>query len=400
MHRLAHPRSLALVTIVGLPAVCLGQQAYYVRASGNDAANGLSPTNAFRTISKAMSVANAGSTVYIGAGTYPGTLTPSRSGTTTQPIRFIADIDGTQTGDAGVVLVTSAATSCLDLKSRNYIHLTGLTFEGATDTVSLENSNGIRLANCTIRGMSGTGITVKNTTGLGSVLIEQCTITGGTGAGIVINQNATVTLQDSVFVNLKGDAIRLAWPNSSLLLTRCSVESTTGLALDIDRGAATVTNFLARDCAAGGIRVGTHSSVNVRIVNATIAPGSGIAINQAGGILALHNSIIAQATDSLRRASGTTSHDYNLYFQCVNPYVGITAAAQDLQADPMFTSSTNLRPDVGSPAIDSGADMSAFTTTDLDRKTRPINKLFDRGCYEFGTAPSLRIIKWEETSPD
>ncbi|MBX3377019.1 MAG: DUF1565 domain-containing protein [Phycisphaeraceae bacterium] len=135
MHRLAHPRSLALVTIVGLPAVCLGQQAYYVRASGNDAANGLSPTNAFRTISKAMSVANAGSTVYIGAGTYPGTLTPSRSGTTTQPIRFIADIDGTQTGDAGVVLVTSAATSCLDLKSRNYIHLTGLTFEGATDTV-------------------------------------------------------------------------------------------------------------------------------------------------------------------------------------------------------------------------------------------------------------------------
>lgn len=63
---------------------------YYVATSGSDSNDGLSENSAFRTINKAASVANAGSTVWVKAGNYGKEyVSISHSGTPTQPIKFV-----------------------------------------------------------------------------------------------------------------------------------------------------------------------------------------------------------------------------------------------------------------------------------------------------------------------
>ena len=102
--------------LVGACALCASASNamatdYYVRKSGSNGATGTSPAQAFRTIDKAADVAGAGDTVYVGAGTYTETVTPSNDGTAGSPITFIADTTGAETGDAGEVILQRAGTS-------------------------------------------------------------------------------------------------------------------------------------------------------------------------------------------------------------------------------------------------------------------------------------------------
>src|SRR5262245_22719946 len=60
---------------------------YYVASNGSDAHAG-TPSAPFRTIQKCASVATAGDTCLIGAGTYRETVTPGHSGTAASPITF------------------------------------------------------------------------------------------------------------------------------------------------------------------------------------------------------------------------------------------------------------------------------------------------------------------------
>ena len=89
---------------------------YYVRKSGNDGNSGTTPAQAFLTIKKAATVASAGDTVYVGAGTYTDKAEVSNDGTSTDPIRFVADSAGTYTFDAGDVIV-NVITVRMRLKS-------------------------------------------------------------------------------------------------------------------------------------------------------------------------------------------------------------------------------------------------------------------------------------------
>jgi hypothetical protein len=59
---------------------------YHVAPAGNDAGNGTSLATAFKTIGKAVSVAQAGNTVLIHGGVYREEITLPRSGTATAPI--------------------------------------------------------------------------------------------------------------------------------------------------------------------------------------------------------------------------------------------------------------------------------------------------------------------------
>ena len=83
---------------------------YYVRKTGLDSHGGLSPSDAFLTINKALSVMS-GSTdiVYIGAGTYDETFAgnSSANGVSGSLQRYIGDIKGVYTGDAGSINVKS-----------------------------------------------------------------------------------------------------------------------------------------------------------------------------------------------------------------------------------------------------------------------------------------------------
>ncbi len=83
---------------------------FYVRQTvGNDANDGMSPENAWRSISRLSKEMTAGDTVYIGPGLYREGIWLHNSGTVNNKITFIADTTGKHTGDPpGVVMVTGS----------------------------------------------------------------------------------------------------------------------------------------------------------------------------------------------------------------------------------------------------------------------------------------------------
>src|SRR6476659_8028000 len=103
---------------------------YYVRKTGNDSSNGTSAATAWLTISKALNSVARGDTVYVGAGTYRETVTATTgpSGVTAVSTNYIADIDGSKTGDPGQVIWTAhsadtlaaASAPCIDMNGKDY----------------------------------------------------------------------------------------------------------------------------------------------------------------------------------------------------------------------------------------------------------------------------------------
>jgi hypothetical protein len=117
---------------------------YYVRKTGSDGNDGTNPdTQAWLTIDKAANTVAAADTVYVGAGVYRELVTMDTSGSSGSQISFIADVDGEQTGDAGLVIIsayaneTSVATraSCIDPDGRTFVTWRGFCVIGGTTAV-------------------------------------------------------------------------------------------------------------------------------------------------------------------------------------------------------------------------------------------------------------------------
>lgn len=83
---------------------------FYVRQTvGDDAADGLSPERAWRSLSMLESAMQAGDTAYVGPGLYREMITVASGGTAEKRITFIADTTGSHTGDPpGAVTITGA----------------------------------------------------------------------------------------------------------------------------------------------------------------------------------------------------------------------------------------------------------------------------------------------------
>lgn len=101
-------------------------------------AQGTKTTDPFRHIDEAANAVAAGDTVYIGAGVYREQVTMDTSGTSGNIISYIGDIDGSQTGDPGLVVISAyddeasaaARTSCLNMAGKEFITWQGVMFDG------------------------------------------------------------------------------------------------------------------------------------------------------------------------------------------------------------------------------------------------------------------------------
>src|SRR5512135_516058 len=73
---------------------------FFVRTSGSDANDGLTPATAFASIRQAgRFVLNPGDRVVVGAGDYhEGNIEPRRGGSDGESVAFVADTTGTLTG--------------------------------------------------------------------------------------------------------------------------------------------------------------------------------------------------------------------------------------------------------------------------------------------------------------
>ena len=142
---------------------------YYVRKTGSDTLNnGLSNTNAFATINKALTVCSSDSIIYIGAGIYSDEIQYM----TKSNISLIGDTSGINTGDKGLIIIRQS-------KIHQFNECTGVNFTikniissttGSCYTL-YNNNNTAKFINCIFSGLNSYGISSNG-------FLYNCTATG------------------------------------------------------------------------------------------------------------------------------------------------------------------------------------------------------------------------------
>lgn len=140
---------------------------YYVRKSGSDGNAGTSSGTAWLTIDHAANNVSAGDIVWIGAGVYREEVTIDTSGTSGSEIEWRADIDGTQTGDAGLVVITTLTDETGTGGTGSVINLNGKTFNEFYDLII--GPAGTATTDYTIEATAGN-------TSYEGILFEGCTL--------------------------------------------------------------------------------------------------------------------------------------------------------------------------------------------------------------------------------
>jgi len=94
---------------LGLPSSAFGETYFVRQMAGRDENDGRSPATAWQHVGKLSAAMHAGDTAYVGPGLYRDEIEVRQSGTSEQPIVFVADETGRNTGDSpGVVMLTGA----------------------------------------------------------------------------------------------------------------------------------------------------------------------------------------------------------------------------------------------------------------------------------------------------
>jgi hypothetical protein len=140
---------MVLISTTGASFTQTGSAIYVDGASGNDNNSGTSTGSAYRTIQKAVSVANPGTIIYIRGGTYNENLVVSRSGSSSAPITLTryGSESVTINGGSDIALRSSGTVSywvvdSLTIRSTNrYTLRLGWWGEPATDHWTVRNNN-------------------------------------------------------------------------------------------------------------------------------------------------------------------------------------------------------------------------------------------------------------------
>jgi hypothetical protein len=370
--------------ILGVTTPAAAQTEYFVRKTGNDGNSGLSAAAAWQTIDKAANTVGPNSVVYVGAGTYNESITPVNDGLSLMPIRYVADTDGLKTGDAGAVLVTGV-NDPLYLDGDDYQQFAGFTFSGNATGMTAFSSTGLLFEDCEFIGASGSSVYIYSAT----ATFRGGSAHGGGYAGFHTGfTGATLTLED---FDIFGNAEVGIWSITATNLTmdRCRVYgngdgSVGGINIG---GNLALTNCLIVDNIGYGIYVmpvGVHTIYQCTFDDNTI---DGLYVD--GGTVTVQNCIITNSgDDGLDRQGGTLNHSYNLVWNNTTNYEGTTAGTGEVSADPLYAGASDWHVETGSPALDNGTDLSAFTTVDLDGIERPSGVDWDMGAYEFYVDPT------------
>jgi hypothetical protein len=138
------------------------------------------------------------------------------------------------------------------------------------------------------------------------------------------------------------------------------------------------------------------------VYNVTVVAKDGDGLFQQGGTVTVRNTILASANGryGLATADGHLSHSYNLGHGFGVPCYQTTASGNDIFKSPRFADAAggdyHLAP--GSPAINSGVDLSSFFSEDLEGTVRPAFHRYEIGAYEYPHENgSLRVLTWAES---
>ena len=101
---------LCLMMILALPASAEVIH-IYVAATGNDTAGDGSPSSPYRSIPRAAQAATHGAVIHVAPGTYTGGFMTTVSGTATERIRYVSEIDPVTKARARIVPPNSTVTT-------------------------------------------------------------------------------------------------------------------------------------------------------------------------------------------------------------------------------------------------------------------------------------------------
>ena len=223
---------LVAVSILSL----MGSNFTYARAAGityyvdntalcSDSGTGTDPAAPFCTISKAASIAVAGDTVQVVAGTYAETVNGTNSGTVDQPITYSAAQGVTVSGNG-----QASSGGAFRISGKTYVVVNGFTIIGTADYgIYVSGSNHITLSNnhvsysgSTASGSTRAGIYINSTT--------NSTITGNTSDhnsshGILLTNgsNSNLVSNNAAFANAEvwqrnANGINLSGSTSNTIL--------------------------------------------------------------------------------------------------------------------------------------------------------------------------------------
>ncbi len=374
-------RHLILVggAALGLCSVDAMADDYFVRQTGNDANSGLTAGLAFRTIDRAADAAQAGDTVYVGAGTYSETVTPSNDGTLAAPIRFVADTSGAQTGDSGVVTISGG--TCIDVSWDNYIQFSGFTIQSSGTGAAVQNrgSSGFLLENCTVID-GGTGVWNRDN---GTTTVRGCTISSASSFGAWCDLG-TLTIENTTITGSGSYSVRVGYSGTASVTITGSRLYGGYYGIRFGSGSLTMVNSILSGTTNDGFLSRSNANT-IELYNCTIGNIGDDALDWYG-TATVRNTIFFNVTDdALARRSGTMIASHCV-FDDVGDLIGNGVTPSDsVTSDPLFVDEPglDLRLTAGSPAIDIGMDGSAWSGVDIDGLTRPTGAAWDIGAYEY-----------------
>ncbi|GAB5405524.1 MAG: hypothetical protein Aurels2KO_37550 [Aureliella sp.] len=193
-YMVGHKHFVALLFSLFMSSNCLAAQ-YYVRTSGDDDNAGTNRNSAFRTIGKAISVANGYDQIYVGAGTYIERAVQPRVATA-RSIQLLGDISGGYTGDKGEVEIQSQPSQyALYLYGGQRVWVQDITFTSQRDDA---RGNGLYvdgttsyalLYRCKLKGLT-TGFSARN---CGTAYAYQCDFNDSNRGTYVASANSAYT---------------------------------------------------------------------------------------------------------------------------------------------------------------------------------------------------------------
>jgi regulation of enolase protein 1 (concanavalin A-like superfamily) len=398
---------------------------YYVSGTGSDSAAGTSAATAFRNLSKAAGLVNAGDTVWVLNGTYsPFNLT--RPGTLAAPVTWRAYAGHTPE------IVNTSNWDTIAVKA-NYQVIDGLTLTGNNDNVTLAqaeadyadggggspvfNNGGITIDNrnrtfeervhhLTVRNSTfrkfgcngvavlyGDHIVVENNQFYENAWYSRY---GCSGLSI-FTYNVNFAKTDAKYHNIiKNNKF---WNNRGLVMWKevAKFSDGNGFIMDVSaldyNGRTLVSGNLAVNNGGSGIHGygARHADIvnNTAYLNGDKVGYADIYASESYDVTLRNNIVYARVGGKVNATWKNTNviYDYNIYFNGTPSISG----PNDIVADPLFEKpgldprTADFRLKAGSPGIDSGLIVAGVTpSTDLVGTSRPSGAGIDRGAYEAG----------------
>lgn len=394
-----HGMMLLVLAVLAVPAHAAD---YYLRTSGANSNDGLTPATAWATLNHAYRQMSAGDTLYIGSGTYVQRLTAiGRNGKANAPIRFIGDVSGSRTGDAGSVIIEQNGGSIVSVRA-NYIELINLDIVG----------RGSRGASVPLRWDDGTGGLVRHCRienaqsrllyygGRGTLTIESTTLRDSDRDGVYAN-HGRIELRDCIIEDISQLGATAQNSGSSLLLERCTLSNIGNEGVRAENGSADLIATLIDGTTNIAVRAHNGQS-RISVLGCTILD-TRRGVYAANGSAVIRNTIFSGIALNAIEAQNSrdVENSHNLFWEIDGAtHLRVSSGGGDVEADPMLVPvpGADAGLDPGSPAVDAGADLTSDlgsvggAALDLLGALRPNGIGWDIGAVESGgSAAYLRV---------